>query len=68
MNDNAYFIKDRALTLVGDAKIHRATAPVALIWLRRAGSWAERHGQTELADELKARARCVEELHVPAQL
>lgn len=48
MNETAYFIKDRALALVGDAKIHPATYPAAINWLDLAHRWAEARDITEL--------------------
>lgn len=52
MNATAYFIKDRAETLVYEALQFPATSAVALAWLNRAMAQAEKLGLIELADEV----------------
>ena len=54
MNEAAYFVQDRALTLIGDAKIHPATYPAAIRWLDLAGRWAEKRGLPELRAAIRA--------------
>jgi hypothetical protein len=53
MTDTAYFIQDRALTLIGDARFPVAYEG-AIRWLELAERWAEKRGFTELQETINA--------------
>ena len=54
MNQTAYFIADRALSLAFEAVQKPDTAPTALAWIYRAIGWAKKHTATELEEPLTA--------------
>lgn len=70
MTMTEHFIADRALALMGDAKIYPATAPTILRWLALAKRWAYAHGSSELLAKILGAEYAVAKLrdyaHVPA--
>ena len=44
----AHFIQDRALALVGYARMFPTVSPAVFRWLELARRWAKKHGNTEL--------------------
>ena len=54
MTATAYFIQDRAQTLVYEAIQFPGAAATAMAWLHRAAHWACQHGHVELAGNIRA--------------
>lgn len=44
----AHFIQDRALALVGDARMFPTVSPAVFRWMELARRWAQQHGYPEL--------------------
>lgn len=68
MNEIAYFIEDRAMSLSYEGAHFQSIAPEALAWLRLAMAWAKRNGMHCLENRIRAAVQRVEGALVPAQL
>lgn len=71
MTETAYFIHDRALALMVDAKIKPATAPAAIRYLDLAFRWANVKGESDLLPVILGVKHAISERaqrhsHVPA--